>query len=117
MSNVAKLKKQAAEFELKKQFDKALAIWVKLLDSFDENEIRLMLAEQLTKAGRKDEAIEQLQMLHERYDSEGRSPEAAATATRMRAIDPAIEPRAAAGRSRKSSSGDLIFLDLDTPSP
>src|SRR5437763_1511586 len=217
MSKVATLKKQAADLEQKKQFDKALAVYVKLLDSFDEyadeldvalfnrvgdlmlrqgntadavdyyekavdrysetgffnnaialcnkilrhspgrasvyyklgkisahkgfkndakvnfleyadrmqkggkvdeafralkefadlcpdqDEIRLMLADQLTKAGRKDEAIEQLQMLHERYDSESRSPEAAATATRMRAIDPDIEPRAAAGRTRKSS--------------
>ena len=32
MSNVAKLKKKAAEFELKKQFDKALAVYVELLD-------------------------------------------------------------------------------------
>ena len=32
----------------------------------DQDEIRLMLAEQLVRAGRKDEAIEQLQMLHER---------------------------------------------------
>ena len=37
MSNVAKLKKQAAELEAKKQFDKALAVYVKLLDSFDEH--------------------------------------------------------------------------------
>ena len=36
MSNVAKLKKQAAELELKKQFDKALAVYVKLLESFDQ---------------------------------------------------------------------------------
>ena len=36
MSNVAKLKKQAADFEQKKQFDKALAVYVKLLESFDE---------------------------------------------------------------------------------
>src|SRR5262249_34960677 len=211
MSNVAKLKKQAAEFELKKQFDKALAIYVKMLESFDQNadeldvalfnrvgdlmlrqgnvadavdyyekavdryadtgffnnaialcnkilrhspgrasvyyklgkisaqkgftndakvnfleyadrmqkagnvneacralkefadltpdneEIRLMLADQLTKAERKDEAIEQLQILHERYDTEGRSDDAAATADRMRAIDPAVEPRVSAG--------------------
>ncbi len=231
MSNVAKLKKQAAELELKKQFDKALAIYVKLLDSFDENaseldvalfnrvgdlllrqgnvadavdyyeqavdrygetgffnnaialcnkilrhspgrasvyyklgkisaqkgfkndakvnfleyadrmqkagkvdeafralkefadlcpdqdEIRLMLAEQLTKADRKSEAIEQLQLLHERYDAEGRTVEAAATAERIRAIDPEIELRATAERNYKSTSGDLIFLDLDAPSP
>ena len=40
MSNVAKLKKQAAELELKKQFDKALAIYIKLLDSFDRERER-----------------------------------------------------------------------------
>ena len=34
MSKVAQLKKQAAEFEQKKQFDKALALYVKLLDAF-----------------------------------------------------------------------------------
>ena len=230
MSNVAKLKKQAAELELKKQFDKALAIYIKLLASFDENaseldvalfnrvgdlllrqgnvadavdyyeqavdrygetgffnnaialcnkilrhspgrasvyyklgkisaqkgfkndakvnfleyadrmqkggkvdeafralkefadlcpdqdEIRLMLAEQLTKADRKSEAIEQLQTLHERYDSEGRASEAAATASRMRSIDPSVEPRSSGGGRRKTTSGDLIFIDLDSPS-
>jgi len=231
MSNVAKLKKQAAEFELKKQFDKALAVYVKLLESFDSHageldvalfnrvgdlmlrqgnvadavdyyekavdryadtgffnnaialcnkilrhspgrasvyyklgkisaqkgfkndaklnfleyadrmqkagnvneafralkefadltpdneEIRLMLADQLTKADRKDEAIEQLQILHERYDADGRNDDAAATAERMRAIDPAIEPRVSAGHRSRTRSDDLIFLDLDAPSP
>jgi tetratricopeptide (TPR) repeat protein len=228
MSNVAKLKKQAAEFELRKQFDKALAVYVKLLESFDEHaaeldvalfnrvgdlmlrngnvadavdyyeqgvdrysdsgffnnaialcnkilrhspgrasvyyklgkisahkgfkndarvnfleyadrmqkagkvdeafralkefadlcpdqdEIRLMLADQLGKIGRKDEAVEQLQILHERYDSEGRTADAMATAKRIRAIDPKVEPRAAAG-DRESSGSDLIFLDVNAP--
>jgi tetratricopeptide (TPR) repeat protein len=231
MSNVAKLKKQAAEFEQNKQFDKALAVYVKLLDSFDQNaneldvalfnrvgdillrqgnvadavdyyeravdryaetgffnnalalcnkilrhspgraivyyklgkisahkglkndakvnfleyadrmqkagkvdeafralkefadlcpdqdEIRLMLADQLTKAARKPEAIEQLQTLYERYDAEGRAADAAATADRMRAIDPTVEPRAAATNVKKRTSAELIFLDLDAPSP
>jgi tetratricopeptide (TPR) repeat protein len=231
MSNVAKLKKQAAEFEQKRQFDKALAVYVKLLESFDQNadeldvalfnrvgdimlrqgnvadavdyyeravdryaetgffnnalalcnkilrhspgraiiyyklgkisaqkglkhdakvnfleyadrmqkagkvdeafralkefadlcpdqdEIRLMLADQLTKAARKPEAIEQLQMLHERYDGEGRAADAAATADRMRAIDPSVEPRSAARNVTKRKSAELVFLDLDTPSP
>ena len=44
MSNVAKLKKQAAEFELKKQFDKALAIYVKMLESFDQHADELDVA-------------------------------------------------------------------------
>ena len=225
MPNVAKLKRQAAELELKKQFDKALAIYVRLLESFDQHsdeldvalfnrvgdlmvhagnvadavdyyergvdhyadtgffnnaialcnkilrhaperasvyyklgkisaqkgfrndakanfleyadrmqkagkideafrsltefadlcpdqdEIRLMLADQLTKAGRRDDAIEQLQILHERYDGHGDLAGADATAARMRAIDPNVEPRAAADRSRKSASGELIFME------
>jgi tetratricopeptide (TPR) repeat protein len=44
MSNVAKLKKQAAEFEQKRQFDKALAVYVKLLESFDQNADELDVA-------------------------------------------------------------------------
>ena len=35
MSNVAKLKKKAIEFEQKKQFDKALALYVQILDEAD----------------------------------------------------------------------------------
>lgn len=226
MSNVAKLKKQAAELELKKQFDKALAVYVKLLESFDEHadeldvalfnrvgdlmlrqgnvadavdyyeravdhyaeggffnnaialcnkilrhspgrtsvyyklgkisaqkgfttdakqnfleyagrmqkagrideafralsefadlcpdqdDIRLMLAEQLVKANRKDDAIEQLQTLYAQYDSDGRDAEAVATLERMRAIDPSVEPRTG-GDVRERSHGELIFLDLD----
>jgi len=231
MSNVAKLKKQAAELELKKQFDKALLVYVKLLGDFDEHaaeldvalfnrvgdlmlrqgnvadavdyyeqavdryseggffnnaialcnkilrhspgrasvyyklgkisaqkgfkndakvnfleyadrmqksgktdeafraltefadlcpdqdDIRLMLAEQLAKANRKDDAIEQLQTLYARYQSEGRSAEAAAAADRMRAIDPHVQLRSKyAGSS--SVTTDLIFIDLDdTPRP
>src|SRR5512133_695157 len=231
MSNVAKLKKQAAEFEQNRQFDKALAVYVKLLESFDQNadeldvalfnrvgdltlrqgnvadavdyyeravdryadtgffnnaialcnkilrhspgraivyyklgkisaqkglkndarvnfleyadrmqkagkvdeafralkefadlcpdqdEIRLMLADQLTKAGRKSEAVEQLQMLHERFDAEGRTGDAEATANRMRAIDPTVEPRSATTSVRTRHTADLVFLDLDSPGP
>jgi tetratricopeptide (TPR) repeat protein len=231
MSNVAKLKKQAAELELKKQFDKALLVYVKLLENFDQyaaeldvalfnrvgdlmlrqgnvadavdyyeqavdrysesgffnnaialcnkilrhspgrasvyyklgkisaqkgfkndakqnfleyadrmqkagrtdeafraltefadlcpdqDDIRLMLAEQLAKANRKDDALEQLQTLYARYQNEGRTAEAAAAAGRMRAIDPNVQPRNDySGAS--SVTRDLIFIDLDdTPRP
>ena len=37
MSNVAKLKKKAADLELKKDFAKALAVYVELLDDFDQH--------------------------------------------------------------------------------
>jgi len=86
----------------------------------DQTDIRLMLSDQLNKAGKKAEAIEQLQILHEQFDSEGATAEAAATAERLRAIDPSVEPRAGTGGSHQAAksdkSSDLIFLDLsDTP--
>ncbi len=228
MSQVAKLKKQAAEFELKKQFDKALPIYVKLLDLYDQHsseidvalfnrvgdlmlrqgnvadavdyyekavdryaetgffnnaialcnkvlrqspgrssiyyklgrisaqkgfkaearanfleysdrmrkagkhdeafraleefadlapdqyEIRQMLADQLIKAGRNAEAIEQLQLLHERYDGDGRDSDARGVAARLASLDPDAKPRSSGGRQKRSSS-DLIFIDLDEP--
>ncbi|HYC50454.1 MAG TPA: tetratricopeptide repeat protein [Gemmatimonadaceae bacterium] len=82
----------------------------------DQTDIRLMLADQLAKAGKKEEAIEQLQILHEQLDAEGNANEAAATANRIHALDPNVEPRT--GGSVKSSGGsdDLIFIDLgDSP--
>ena len=85
----------------------------------DQTDIRLMLADQLTKAGKKAEAIEQLQILHEQLDAEGATSEAAAAADRLRALDPSIEPRtggATRGGGSSDKSSDLIFLDLsDTP--
>ena len=69
-----------------------------------------MLAEQLTKENRQDEALEQLQKLHDRLDSEGREAEARATVDRMKSIDPEAVPRAS-GSHRPQKSSDLIFLD------
>lgn len=82
----------------------------------DQTDIRLMLADQLTKAGKKNEAVEQLQILHEQFESEGNSAEAEATAERIKAIDPNAELRSGAGPRSAGKSGDLVFLDLgDTP--
>jgi tetratricopeptide (TPR) repeat protein len=82
----------------------------------DQDDIRLMLADQLVKKDRKGEAIEQLQMLYERYQSEGRSSEARATVDRMKAIDPNVEPQAP-GERAAPKSGDLIFLDVGFDAP
>src|SRR5688500_4433040 len=76
----------------------------------DQDDIRLMLAEQLSKENRQDEALEQLQKLHDRLDSEGRMAEARATADRMKSIDPEAVPRVS-GSYRPQKSNDLIFLD------
>jgi len=76
-----------------------------------QDDIRLMLADQLAKAGKTAEAIEQLQILHESLDAEGRTAEAEATVQRIQSLDPSVEPR----RSKtpvKRDAGGLVFLDV-----
>ena len=82
----------------------------------DQDDIRLMLAEQLAKQGRGAEAIEQLQLLYVRYSHEGRTAEARATIERMKAIDPGAEPREL-GDAPSRSAADLVFLDLNDSAP
>lgn len=77
-----------------------------------QDDVRLSLAEQLLRANRPAEALEQLQVLHEQLRSEGRDAEAAAAVERMRGIDPNVMPREPSG-PRKVADGDLIFLDLN----
>lgn len=83
----------------------------------DQDDIRLMLADQLVKAERKDEAIEQLSSLLELYQASGRSAEADATLERIRSIDPSATPRTARRSVESKAADDLIFLDLDAPTP
>src|ERR1019366_5546522 len=82
----------------------------------DQDDIRLMLAEQLTKADRKTEALEQLQMLYARYDGAGRAAEAQATFERMKAIDPNAQAKSGEA-GKRAKSDDLVFIDLDAPTP
>ncbi|MDQ6635189.1 MAG: tetratricopeptide repeat protein, partial [Gemmatimonadota bacterium] len=82
----------------------------------DQDDIRLMLADQLTKAKRGGEAVEQLQLVYELYMQEGREAEAEATVARMKHIDPNAEPRSP-GSSKSRNTGGLVFLDLDDSGP
>ena len=81
----------------------------------DQDDIRQMLAEQLTKADKKSEALEQLQLLYARYSNDGRDAEAEATAERMRAIDPSAVPKTDGSLRAAAKNDDLIFIDLDAP--
>ena len=76
-----------------------------------QDDIRLMLADQLARAGKTIEAVEQLQILHESLDAEGRTTEAAATVERMHTLDPTVKPRRS-DSPREKDSGGLIFLDV-----
>lgn len=78
----------------------------------DQDDIRLMLAEQLAKQGRGEEAVEQLQILHEHLVAEGRSTEAQVAAERMAAIDPTAVPRALGLAPTPKADGGLVFLDV-----
>jgi tetratricopeptide (TPR) repeat protein len=82
----------------------------------DQDDIRLMLAEQLVRAERKEEAVEQLQLHYERLAAEGRTQEAKATLDRMIALDPSHQPKTGVSRPTPKAN-DLIFLDVgfDTP--
>jgi tetratricopeptide (TPR) repeat protein len=79
----------------------------------DQDDVRLMLADQLTKRERKGEAMEQLQTLYDKLQKEGRDLEARATADRMRSIDPTAEPKAPSQAERAPKAGELVFLDVD----
>ena len=78
----------------------------------DQDDIRLMLADQLVRKDRKQEAIEQLQLLYDKFQSEGRTREARATVDRMKALDPELEPTTGSVRTT-TKPNDLVFLDVN----
>ena len=78
----------------------------------DQDDVRLMLADQLARADRKSEALEQLELLHDALDADGRTTEANATLERMKALDPTFQPRRSITPVPRKKEG-LVFLDLD----
>ncbi|MGI8508005.1 MAG: tetratricopeptide repeat protein [Gemmatimonadaceae bacterium] len=81
-----------------------------------EDDVRLMLAEQLARAGWTDEALDQLQTVYEAMLADDRTVEAAATLQRIRTLDPTFEPRT--GRSRREEKREgLVFIDVDYSAP
>ena len=78
----------------------------------EQDDVRVMLAEELAKADRVAEAVEQLQLAHARLTDAGKTDEAAAVATRARELDPAVALEGMVRVSR-ASTGGLVFLDLD----
>ena len=82
----------------------------------DQEDIRLMLADQLARKDRREEAIEQLQHLYEKFQAEGRTREARATVDRMNAIEPGFTPAPATERA-VAKPRELIFLEVDYDAP
>jgi tetratricopeptide (TPR) repeat protein len=82
----------------------------------DNEEIRLLLAEQLKGAARTAEAREQLAKLFAEAEASGDKRRSRQTLQNIRAIDPDFDP-AKAPKTKvaapKQKSSDLVFLDLD----
>ncbi len=83
----------------------------------DQDDIRLMLADQLLKAERPVEALDQLATLHARFLANGQSAQAEATLARMRDIDPNVEVKTERKSREVKANDDLVFIDLDAPTP
>ena len=83
----------------------------------DNEEVRLILADQLKKAARTDEAHEQLAKLYDQLKESGNKKRTRATLEKMRAIDPEYDLDAASvvpsAKPKKGKSSDIVFLDLD----
>lgn len=93
--------------------DEAFRALTELADLVPEqDDVRVMLAEELAKADRVAEAVEQLQLAHARLIDAGKMDEAAAIATRARELDPMVALEGMVRVSR-ASSGGLVFLDVD----
>ena len=77
-----------------------------------QDDVRLMLADQLARADKKQEALEQLEILYDTLESEGRKSESVATLERMKSLDPTFKPRRSITPRRRQKEG-LVFLNLD----
>lgn len=81
-----------------------------------QHDVRITLADQLVKAERKDEAIEQLQLGFSQAKADGDDESADRIAAKMKEIDPNIEPEAKDTAS-SGGGGGLVFLDVGDESP
>lgn len=120
---VAEAKQNLLEYaeRMKKagQLDGAFKALKEFADLSPDNEdIRLLLAEQLKAAARTDEAREQLAKLYHETKALGDERKARITVDKLKAIDPSFDVESVPApkvKGRSEKSHDLVFLDLDEP--
>lgn len=81
-----------------------------------QHDVRLTLADQLVKAERKDEAVEQLQLGYSQAKADGDDDAADRIAAKLKEVDPSVEPEAKDTGS-SGGGGGLVFLDVDDDKP
>lgn len=122
---VAEAKQKLLEYadRMKKagRVDEAFGALKEFADLSPENEeIRLLLAEQLKAAARTDEARDQLARLYAETQSTGDARRVRVTLEKIKAVDPEYDPEKAPKpqvKARQEKSSDLVFIDLGEPSP
>lgn len=82
----------------------------------DQHDVRVMLADQLVKAGRKAEAIAQLQLGYSQATTDNNTDAAALIVAKIKEIDPSVEPEATASTAAVGGGG-LVFLDTGDEPP
>jgi tetratricopeptide (TPR) repeat protein len=85
----------------------------------DNEDIRLLLAEQLKAAARTDEAKEQLTKLYHELEARGDQRRSLVALEKIQAIDPDFDADASPKPEVKerARAGDLVFLDLSEEGP
>jgi tetratricopeptide (TPR) repeat protein len=118
---IAEAKKNLLEYAARMQKAGALEDAFRALAEFadlspDNEEIRLLLAEQLKAAARSDEAKEQLAQLYADVEASGDERRTRSTLQNIKAIDPDFDeesaPKAAA-KAKPKKTDDLVFIDVD----
>lgn len=100
------------------QVEQAFKALKNFADLSPENEeIRLLLAEQLQAAARTDEAREQLAKLYAEVEAQGDERKTRSTLDRLKEIDPGFDPSGApkpkVATTTKRKGSELVFIDLD----
>jgi tetratricopeptide (TPR) repeat protein len=78
-----------------------------------QHDVRIMLADQLVKATRKDEALEQLQLGYSQATADGEADATKSYEAKAKEIDPTFELKAEES-SGDGGGGGLVFLDVDS---
>lgn len=100
------------------QLEQAFKALKDFADLSPENEeIRLLLAEQLRAAARTDEAREQMAKLYADVEAQGDERKTRSTLDRLKEIDPGFSPSDApkprVATTTKQKGSELVFIDLD----
>ena len=124
MPDVAKLKKKAAELELKKQFDKALAVYVEILDGYkgSDEEVDVALYNRVgdlyLKQGNVADAVDYYEQAVDRYAEVGLFNNAIALCNKiLRNSPPGRRSTTSWARSARAKGSSAMRRSISSSTP